>query len=302
MRVPAGNWTGFSGSGAVQRRGIENAQRGPDSRGGCSTSPCRTRSPAHCDDEGAPAVFGLDGCEREEDFRRALGGVRRSRATVFWSANLCRRRTSRNQARANAHSVFTVAVDESRAAAVSSTVRPAKYRSMTTCALRLSRRWQLIERVVDRQHVVRVGARCGRLARYIDAMLFAAVLQPMMVPRTLHEEAAHRAAAAAKKCPRPSSGGHSPAASAGGMPRGERGRLEGLRARFPGQAGASQTAQLVVDRGRSSADERAAPSVACLAHRGDCGRGLMGDLRCTPDCAMASARLSTGNPEGRGWQ
>ena len=51
---------------------------------------------------------------------------------------------------------------------------------------------QLIERVVDRQHVGRVGARCGRLARDIDTMLFAAVLQPMMVPRTLHEDAAHR--------------------------------------------------------------------------------------------------------------
>ena len=130
---------GFSGPGAVQRYGIEEVSRIFQTLEELFHLFLQDAVACTLCDEGVPAVFWPDGCEREEDFRRALGGVGCHARPSSVSESFLRR-TRRNHARANAHSVFTVAVDRSSAAAVSSTVKPAKYRSMTTCALRLSRR------------------------------------------------------------------------------------------------------------------------------------------------------------------
>ena len=130
---------GFDGPGAVQRRGIEEVSAVFQALEELFHLSLQDAVACTLSDEGAPAVVWRDGCEREEDFRGALGGVGcHARPSSVRESFL--RRTRRNHARANAHSVFTVAVDRSSAAAVSSTVRPAKYRIMTTCALRLSRR------------------------------------------------------------------------------------------------------------------------------------------------------------------
>ena len=132
-------------------------------------------------------------------------------------------------------------------------------------------------------------------------MLVAAVLQPMMVPRTLHEDAAHRDGRGGEEVP-----AAVPAAACTGIhPQvclvHERGGLERQRLRFPPQARASETAQLLVDLrqevcGRTGGAVRGLPGTPRRLRP-----GAHGGFRCTRLC-HGFGPLTRESPEGRGWR
>ena len=237
---------GFGGPGAVQRRGIEEVFRIFQALEELFHLSLQDAVACTLRDEGAPAVFRRDGCEREEDFRRALGGggchARPSSVErIFPAQDLAqpgsRERPFRFHRRGGQIQCGGCFLDRQAG-------EVAQHDDLCFTAVETL---QLIERAVDRQHVVRIGARCGRLPRHIHAMLFAAVFQPMTVPRTLDEDAAHRDGRGGEEVP-----AAVPAAPCTGIhPQvclvHERGGLERQRVQLPPQAGASQTAQLLVD-------------------------------------------------------
>ena len=112
--------------------------------------------------------------------------------------------TRNSQARANVHSFLTVAGDRSSAPAVSSMLRPAKYRSDTILRLARIGLLQPRQRFVDGDEIGR-GAGSARMiaCRARRARAPRAVLDALVMARALDENAAHRERGGRKEMPAP---------------------------------------------------------------------------------------------------
>jgi hypothetical protein len=97
----------------------------------------------------------------------------------------------RSQARAAVHERFTLRGDWSRARAVSATLRPAKYRSLTTRARSRVAALEATERLVESEEIDQITARLLDLHR-LDSPPVAAALARHLPPRVLDQDPAHR--------------------------------------------------------------------------------------------------------------
>ena len=229
--------------------GIRAGSRKPSSgASSASTSASTSRRSAASSPQRPVEECGAIGGSRSAIARKIASAARQ--ASWRWSGGRSPigPSTRYSQARANVHSFFTVAGDTSSAPAVSSMLRPAKYRSDTIFALRgsvCSRRvsasstaTRSIERRIDAHDP----------AVELDTLRGAAMSDALIVARALDEDAPHRQRGGGEEMPAsiPFPSSRSPATR------------DTLRARAPSAAGS----------GAAAARGPAGPSRACaVRHR-----------------------------------